>query len=180
MQNLDNKIAPQINLIKLAANNKYEFDLDESLDWIKGMLLELNEHAKDHTPEELLEETSLTIWGDIEKKNKQDMGEHLLVTGEITAHYATECIRTLKPMKVDLHVPFKVCFIDEELATTEMFAETDETWVDGEVYEIYYYNKRTVNFLDMLHEQVFLNYNQYPVLDADSKLEGADQETPES
>jgi hypothetical protein len=42
------------------------------------------------------------------------------------------------------------------------------------VYEIYFYNKRTVEFQEMLHEQIFLNYDQYPVLDADSKLEGVD------
>ena len=106
------------------------------------------------------------------------MSEFLLVTGTIEATYATECVRTLKPMKVELEIPFKVIFIDETLATSDLFADIDETWVENDTYEIYFYNKRTVNFMDMIHEQIFLNYNQYPVLDADAKLLGVDWRSP--
>ena len=60
------------------------------------------------------------------------------------------------------------------MASTELFADIDETYVDNDVYQIYYYNKRVVEFKEMLHEQIFLNYEQYPILDADSKIEGVD------
>lgn len=173
MQKQDNKIAAQINLLKLPANNKFEFDLDQSVDWIKDLLDELNENAvNDPAAFGLLKQSRLQIAGEVEKKNKTDLGEFLLARGSINATYATECVRTLKPMKVELTVPFKVCFLDESLEKTEMFEETDETWVENDVYDIYYYGKRTVNFQEMLHEQIFLNYNQYPVLDADCQLPG--------
>jgi uncharacterized metal-binding protein YceD (DUF177 family) len=178
MQKHDNKVVAQINLIKLPANTRYEFELDQDTDWVRDILIELNENATEKTPEENLEETSIFIFGEIEKKNNLEMGEYLLASGTIEADYVTECVRTLKPMKVELTVPFRICFIDEELSKSELFHEQDETYVDNEIYELYFYNKRIVNFKDMLHEQVFLNYNQYPVLDADSKLEGV--ETPES
>ncbi len=103
------------------------------------------------------------------------MGEFLLINGNIEADYVTECVRTLKPMKVELSVPFKICFVDEALSTTELFAEIDETYVENDVYEIYFYDKRTVNFQETMHEQVFLNKDPYPVLDAESKLLGVDQ-----
>jgi uncharacterized protein len=181
MQKQDNKVAAQINLIKLPANTKYEFDLDQSTDWVKDILIELNENATEKSPEEYLEETSLFISGEIEKKNKPEMSEYLLVSGTIEADYVTECVRTLKPMKVELNVPFKICFLDESLATTELYSDQDETYVDNDIYELYFYNKRTVNFQEMIHEQVFLNYEQYPVLDADCKLEGLDsQDSPKS
>ena len=48
--------------------------------------------------------------------------------------------------------------------------------MDNDVYEIYFYQKRLVDFKEMIHEQIFLHYNQYPVLDADSKLDGVDSE----
>jgi len=172
--NKQDKIAPKINLIKLAADSPIEFELDQDTDWVREFLIEMNENATDKTPEEKMEETAIFISGTIEKKNKTDMGEFLLVQGTIEADYVTECVRTLKPMTVQLDVPFKVCFIDEELATTELFKDVDETYVENDVYELYYYTKRTVEFQEMLHEQIFLNYNQYPVLDADSKLEGVD------
>jgi uncharacterized metal-binding protein YceD (DUF177 family) len=168
------KVSPKINLIKLAANNPISFELDQETDWVQEFLVEMNENATEKSPEAYLDETSILISGEMEKKNKTDMGEFLLVNGTIQVDYVTECVRTLKPMTVELDVPFKVVFIDESLATTELFADLDETYVENDVYEIYFYNKRTVDFQEMLHEQIFLNYNQYPVLDADSKLDGVD------
>lgn len=172
--NKHDKVAAKINLIKLPANSPIEFELDQETDWVREFLLEMNENATEKSPEANLEDTSIFISGEIEKKNKPDMGEFLLVKGTIQADYVTECVRTLKPMTVELDVPFKVAFMDESLATSELFAEIDETYVENDVYEIYFYNKRTVDLQEMLHEQIFLHYNQYPVLDADSKLEGVD------
>jgi uncharacterized metal-binding protein YceD (DUF177 family) len=172
--NKQDKVSAKINLIKLAANHPLEFELDQETDWVQEFLKEMNENATEKSPEAYLAETSIFISGTIEKKNKTDMGEFLLVQGTIEVDYVTECVRTLKPMTAQLDVPFKVVFIDEALATSELFAELDETYVENDVYEIYFYTKRTVDFQEMLHEQIFLNYNQYPVLDADSTLEGVD------
>lgn len=177
--NKQDKIGANINLVKIPANNPILFELDTETDWVKEFLLEMNENATEKSPEAYLDETSLFISGEIEKKTKNDMGEFLIVKGTIEADYATECVRTLKPMTVQLDIPFKVVFIDEELATSELFAEIDETYIENDVYEIYFYSKRTVNFQEMLHEQIFLHYDQYPVLDADSKLEGVDSEGPQ-
>ncbi len=170
--NKQDKVAAKINLIKLPTNNPISFELDAKTEWIKEFLSEMNENATEKSPEEYLKETSILISGEMEKKNKTDLGEFLIVKGTIEADYATECVRTLKPMTVQLDVPFKVIFIDEELANSELFADIDETYVENDIYEIYFYSKRTVDLQEMLHEQIFLNYDQYPVLDADSKLTG--------
>lgn len=172
------KVVAKINLIKLQANNPVSFELDQETDWVREFLVELNENATEKSPEAYLDETSIFISGEIEKKDKSDMGEFLIAKGTIEVDYVTECVRTLRPMTVQLDVPFKVVFIDETLATNELFDGIDETYVENDVYEIYFYNKRTVDFQEMLHEQIFLNYNQYPVLDAEAKLEGVD--TPET
>ncbi len=172
------KIGAQINLLKVAANQTLDFEFDQETDWIKDMLVELNENATDKQPEEWLKETSLVAFGEMTKKDKPEMGEYLLVKGTIEATYATECVRTLKPMKMDLDISFKVCFIDQAMAETELFKDLDETYVDNDVYEIYFYDKRTIEFQDMIHEQIFLHVDQYPILDADSKLDGI--ESPEA
>lgn len=174
MNKQDKHIGAKINLIKLPANQEIEFELDQDTDWVKEFLVEMNENATEKSPEAYLDDTSIFISGTIEKKTKNDMGEFLLVKGTIQADYATECVRTLKPMTMELDVPFKVVFVDEELASSELFADIDETYVENDVYEIYFYNKRTVDFQEMLHEQIFLHYDQYPVLDAESKLQGVD------
>jgi hypothetical protein len=166
------KVASKISLIKLPLNTKFEFELGMETDWVRDMLIELNENASEKTPEEYLQETSLYVYGEMEKKDKPEMGEFLTIKGTIQADYVTECVRTLQPMTIELDVPFKVCFIDEELATSELFTDQDDTYVEGEVYELYFYKKRTIEFQDMVHEQLFLHYNQYPVLDAESTLPG--------
>lgn len=172
------KIAAKINLIKLPTNTTFEFELDQSTDWVQDMLRELNENATEKSPEAYLEDTAILIRGELTKKDTPDMKEFVLAKGIVEADYVTECVRTLKPMTVQLDVPFKVAFIDESLAETEQFLDQEETYVDGETYEIYFYSKRVVDFHEMLHEQVFLNYNQYPVLDADCKLEGIEPQEP--
>ena len=172
--NKSDKVSAKINLVKIPANNPIAFDLDKSVDWIKEFLIEMNENATEKSPSDYLEETSLVIQGEIEKKNRTDLGEFLLASGTIKATYATECVRTLRPMSIKMEVPFKVVFLDESLATSELFADIDETYVENDVYEIYFYNKRTVDLQEMLHEQIFLNYEQYPILDAESKLLGVE------
>jgi uncharacterized metal-binding protein YceD (DUF177 family) len=178
MQKNENKVGAQINLIKIPVNTAFEFEIDQDTDWVKEILIELNENATERKPEAYLKETKLVVFGEIEKKNKPDMSEFLLVNGHIEADYVTECVRTLKPMKIELNVPFKICFVDESLATSELFKDIDETWVENDTYEIYFYTNRTIDFKEMIHEQIFLNYNQYPVLDADAKLLGMDWRNP--
>lgn len=166
------KIGAKINMIKLPSNTTFEFELDQETDWVRDLLMELNENATEKSPEAYLDETSIFIRGEITKKTNAELNEYVTIKGQIEADYVTECVRTLKPMTVQLDVPFKICFIDESLSSSELFAEVDETYVDNEIYEIYFYSKRTIDLQEMLHEQVFLHYDQYPVLDADSKLEG--------
>lgn len=166
------RISAQINLLKLPANNVFEFSLDESTDWVAEILKELNENATEKSPEEYQQETSLKISGQITKKNKSDLGEYVLLKGQITGEYATECVRTLKSMKMDLDFELKICFLDESLAKTELYEDVDETYVDNDIYQVYFYQKRLIDLKETLHEQIFLNVDPYPILDADSKLEG--------
>jgi uncharacterized metal-binding protein YceD (DUF177 family) len=168
----DNKIGPEINLVKIPGNNQFEFHFDKKTPWIQEILNELNENASEVSEEDLKLKTHFELSGHLEKKNKADLGEYMLIEGVISTTYYTECIRTLKPMTVDLEVPFKICFLDESMEDSEMVQDTDEIWTDNQIYEIYFYSKRTIPFKDMVHEQVFLNYNQYPILDADSPLAG--------
>ncbi|MFA5583441.1 MAG: hypothetical protein WDA09_04425 [Bacteriovoracaceae bacterium] len=170
MQKLDQRIGATINLVKLPQNNTFEFSFNQNVDWVRDLLIEMNENATDKSPEEYLKETSLIIEGEAVKKHREDMGEFLLLTANIKASYATECVRTLKSMSMDLEVPVKICFIDEELAESELFSEADDTYVENQMWDLYFYNKRVVNLKEVLHEQIFLNYEQYPILDADSPL----------
>lgn len=170
MQKSEQRIGATINLVKLPQNNTFQFDFDQNTDWIRDILIELNENAKEKSPEDYLKDTFLKLTGELVKKHRPEMGEYLLLEGQISAHYATECVRTLKPMSIDLEIPVKICFVDEEFAETELFNDADETYVDNQMWDLYFYSKRSIDFKEVIHEQVFLNYEQYPVLDAESPL----------
>jgi uncharacterized metal-binding protein YceD (DUF177 family) len=160
-----------INIIKVQLNNEQHYQLDIEQDWIKELLIEMNEHATEKKPEEYLEDTFLDIDLTITKKYKEEMGEYLLVNGAMSSTYATECIRTLKPMTMDLDLEFRACFLDEKFEKDELYVDIDEVFEDGEVYELYFFSKNTIKLQEMIHEQIYLQYNQYPVLDPDAKLD---------
>jgi hypothetical protein len=42
--------------------------------------------------------------------------------------------------------------------------------MDSEVRELYFYESRIADIKLLIHEQIYLNYNQYPVLDNDADL----------
>lgn len=167
----------ELGLLKLPLNVELEFEMtEETEEWVKNILIEMNENAHDKTPSENLEETYLHVSGTMIKKFNNENGEYLLMKVRIQTEYNTECVRTLRPMTESLDLDFKVCFVNETLAETEMYKEIDETYLDGDVYEIYFYSKKTAPIQEMVHEQIYLNYNQYPILDAESELIGSSDE----
>lgn len=168
---IDTKLDATVNLAKLPLNAKLSFKLDKSQSWLSDILVEMNENAHDRSAEEWLAETEIVVELELMKGFKGEIGEYLLAEGTIRATYATECVRTLKPMKDHLEAPFKACFVPTKLVESEEYAETGEIWLDGKVWDIYGYERHQVPFSEMLHEQAFINYNYYPRLDADSPLD---------
>ena len=45
------------------------------------------------------------------------------------------------------------------------------------MYDLYFYVKNKANLKEVIHEQVFLNLNQYPIKDAESELVWAKDES---
>lgn len=171
MTNPTKPLPAQLNIIKIPLNVETDFQVtEETEEWVKEILVEMNENSTEISVEENLESTFLHVTGTYEKKFTPEYNEYLLMTIKVDTEYATECIRTLKPMKVEMELEFKVCFISETLAESEEFKEIDESFFDGEVYELYFYTKKTAAIQEMIHEQIYLNYNQYPILDAESEI----------
>ncbi|MBY0517406.1 MAG: DUF177 domain-containing protein [Bacteriovoracaceae bacterium] len=169
---LENHLESNLNISKLPINATVTHSLDKSAPWVKAILVELNENASEKTPEEWILETDINIRIELTKKFKGEIGEYLLVKGTVDANYATECVRTLKTMKDSVHAEFNTCFAPEAVLQSEEYAETGEIWIDGETRDLYGYKKNHVELNEMIHEQIYMNYNTYPKLDADSPLDG--------
>lgn len=167
---IDTKLDATVNLAKLPLNSKLSFHLDKSQPWLRDILVEMNENAHDRTADEWLAETDISVDLELLKGFKGEIGEYLLAEGTIRATYATECVRTLKPMKETIEGPFKACFAPTKLVESEEYAETGEIYMDGKVWDIYGYERYQIPLSEMIHEQAFINYNYYPRLDAEGPL----------
>lgn len=171
MQQSNNKIGHYINVSKMPLNRAEEIEYTKEDDWVRELLLELNENAKEQSPEYYLEQTILNINVKITKKYTPEMGEYLLLTGRLYAEYYTSCVRTLREMTGHMDVQIKAAIIDKSFADTPEFEELTEIFIDQDIYELYYYEKRKADLKELIHEQLFLHLEPYPVIDDNAPLE---------
>lgn len=158
-------LRPQIVVSKVLLNAEVEYELDQDTDWVGELLDELSENVSEFTIKILKPKTFLTLDLVISKKSKPQMGEFLLVQGHLETSYATECVKSLKPMIEHLEIDFNSCFLSEDLNQKDQYAEIDEIFEGDDVYQIYYYQKNLADLKEMIHEVIFLHYNQYPMID---------------
>lgn len=170
MESIENRIEATLNINKFPTNQTKYFKLDNTQDWMEKLLLELSEKAEDRTPEEILAQGNIQCDLEVTKKQKNHMGNMLIVKGTFKARYVTLCIRTLAEMMDEVSVDIKACFLSDHLESEDEFKDQTEIFEDNEMMELYFYAKGQVPLAEMIHEQVYLNVNQYPVADQDSPL----------
>lgn len=175
----ENLLEAKINLRKFPASTPKYYELQTDNEWVKELLAELNEKAEEKSPEDYLAETSLSMQLEISKEFKQQYGEYLLVKGELEGKFVTQCVRTLEDMPDSIQLHIKACFLDRRFEKEEEFAEQLEIFEKDTVFELYFYDKGFIDLKEMIHEQIYLNINQYPVKDPDAPLHW-EKETPDT
>jgi hypothetical protein len=145
--------------------------LTKDTPWVADLLKEMNENGTTKTPEQWLQETNLDIELKWIKHFKGEMGEYLLVKMELHSFYATECVTTLTPMRMALDFSVSAAFVSEKIAESEEYKETSEIWLNGETWELYTHKRNMVELSEMIHEQIYLNYDYYPRIDAAPSIE---------
>lgn len=154
-----------------------DFDLGVNVPWVKDLLIELNENVVEKSPEDYLNETSISIKLELRKKHNHSIGEYLLIKGQVNADFITECVKTLMPMKDSVSLEFRSCYIDIQFESEPEYAELTEMYMDDDVYELYFYEKRRADIKEMLHEMIYLNIDQYPSMDKDNDMDLHQQPT---
>lgn len=171
----ENKLDAKLNVVKFPLNTTKFYTLGIEQDWVRELLCELNENADDKSPEANIEETSIELSLELTKKHKDICGDYILVKGQFSTQYVTRCVRTLEIMPDSLDIEFKACFLDESYQDDEAYADQDEIYQDDDMYELYYTTKKFADLAEMVHEQVYLSVNQYPIKDQEAPLEGANE-----
>ena len=78
-------------------------------------------------------------------------------------------------MEDSLKLEIKSCFLDELYEEDEAYSDQDEIFQDDNMYDLYFYHKKFANLAEMIHEQIYLHYNQYPVADENASLDWANE-----
>jgi hypothetical protein len=79
-----------------------------------------------------------------------------------------------------LQFSFKACFLNQNLEKDEQYAEVDEVFEEGDVYQVYFFSRNHADLKEMIHEQIYLHYNSYPAIDTEKNnaLSNAKSEDP--
>lgn len=163
-------LGPVINIAKIPSHQSEDFFITKDEEWVKELLIELNSNATDRTPEMYLMKSFLDIKLNIKKKFKGSLGEFVLIRGHLNVEFMTSCVRTLKEMKDYIDVEFKACVIDSIHKDKPEYEEVIEIFEDNDVFDLYFYDNRTLDIRSIIHEQIYLNVNEYPILDKDTPL----------
>jgi len=137
------------------------FKIDKSSEWAKELLLELSETSS-LAREEIIEKSSINIQLKFTKEELVEIGSVIVMQCEILTTYITACVKTFKDMPNQIELEFKACFINEHFENEEAYKEETEIFVKNELYELYFLKKSHIPLFDVIHEQVYLNFDFYP------------------
>jgi uncharacterized metal-binding protein YceD (DUF177 family) len=157
----------KVKLSRLPNDVYNDFKFDKETDWVRDLLVELNEKASDYNEEDKIKESYLELEFKLAKKHTKAFGEFLILHAEVKSEYYTECVKTLQTMKDLLNVHFKAVFLHNRFENDEQYEEVTEIFVENDVHELYFFNKGMADIKEVFHEQIFLNINQYPTLEVD-------------
>ncbi|MCK5073686.1 MAG: DUF177 domain-containing protein [Bacteriovoracaceae bacterium] len=148
---------------------KYE-QIDHNVLWLAKILEELQDHTDpegdvSHPSETSFLEAKLKLL----KKKSNALKDHLIIRGTVNTSYHTQCVRCLAPARETLKVDFSACFLHHSFKQQEEYHDITDIFCDGELMELYFYNKNAVDLYEYIHEQIFLNVNQRPLHNTDCK-----------
>jgi uncharacterized protein len=166
----ENKLDGKLNLNKFPASTTKFYELNHEQDWLKTLLLELSEKVEEKSIEEKMASTNISAEFEIIKKFKQEYGDYILIKGHVIANYLAQCVRTLEWMDETVEIEVQVAFLAGHLEKTEAFQDLLEIYETGDMYELYYFQKGIADIEEMIHEQIFLHVNQYPIKDSEAPL----------
>ena len=166
------QISKMISPNKIGSSDFEEFELDQNVDWVRELLIELNENAVEKSEEAYLDQTNLDIKLKLKSFHEHAIGLVLLAEAEVSAHYATSCTLSLTEMFENTHFTVKGCFLPENLENTEEYEEATELFLAGELRELHFLSKGQADLKEFIHEHIYLNINPYPKLNFDEDEDG--------
>lgn len=168
---LEHILPNKLNISKLQLNTTKNYKLNKSQDWVRALLVELNEKGQAKSSDEFLELTTLEMDISITKMFKPEYGEYILMKASIYTAFVTQCVRTLEDMDDSLSLDIKICLLNGATQKDESQNEELEIFEQNDMFELYFYTKGAADIAEVIHEQIYLHINQFPIKDSDSPLD---------
>lgn len=155
-----------VNISKLPLNQELEFQLNKELSWLGEILDEINQQANGVPGPVAFAQTSIDLKIKLIRRHNHDLQEHLILVGELSIQYFTNCVKTMALMKDQIELNLNSCFISKGFEDSEEYKDQTEIFIDQELRELYFFDKRQIELSEMIREQFYLNKNPYPVRNA--------------
>jgi hypothetical protein len=164
-------------LNKLVSGKENEFRFNQESKWVDELLTEMHEQTTGLPPSEFNKRSSVNIELTIKRDNNAEIGEYVLMTGKVEIDFFVNCVKTLVLMKDKLDIEFKCCFISNTLEESEIYADQIEVYMESNMWELYFYDKRNIDIKEMVHEYIHLNKNSYPTreISKEDQIDPSDQ-----
>lgn len=144
-----------------------EIQLASDVSWFGAILDELQEDLDVTDGGIGAEAPGIWFKGELTRRSNGKFGEMLFLTGELSARFYTNCIKTGKIMIDSLETAVQAVFVDEEMVERYDLADEITIDIENEEYELYSYQNDVADLAHVLHEHTFLNKNPYPSLETE-------------
>lgn len=151
----------KVSLRKLFFNKPEEFELDQNCPSVRNLLNELEANLE----KEEQGKGSLLLQLAIERRSNPHYGDYLLFYGNIQGFYHSPCVRCLVPARCPVDVNFSACFLSDHYQEQEEYQDVTSLYIDGQEREIYFHHNETANLQEILHENIFINIEPFPLHD---------------
>jgi uncharacterized protein len=151
----------KISVAKLPLDTTQEFSVDQSTPWVAEILEEICE-GKSGVGE-------LTVEFQVTRGQSSELDEYIWIAAEVDFQGHRTCVRCLEPTLKPGHLEFEACVLDANLENNELYQESETVVCQNREMELYFYEQRMVNLKQILHEQIFVHYDYYPLHAEDCK-----------
>ncbi len=150
---------------QFSVNLPVEFELDKAQDWVNELLTELNENANQNNSTDQFRDTFLKIKLRAQRVNHSVYHDVILFNLLVESNYRTTCVKTLQEMISPLSFHSSLCFVSNIFEKEEELSEQTELFINNELHELYFFDKRKIDIKEAIHEQIYLYVDQYPSIE---------------
>ena len=149
------------SLGSLTKDTPEKLQLNAKEGWLAKVLAELNESAGAEETQ-MLEKAHLTFTGEIKKSKNIKFGEYLVISGDLSTSFITQCVKTGAMMIDQVECLVKAGCISRANQKQLGLEDGDSIFLEDEEFELFFYENNQVDLEPILSEFIYLNKNAYP------------------